>query len=53
MLGSFTFNLASVPGLVGDGVEDLVDRGAETWLVKTPLTEQKGKHGEHENDSFD
>lgn len=35
--------------LVGDGVEDLVDRGAET---DTPLTEQERKHGGRENVSF-
>lgn len=36
--------------LVGDGVEDLADRGAET---DTPLTEQERKHGGRENVSFD
>lgn len=26
-------------GLVGDGVEDLVDRGAEIWPLEIPFTE--------------
>lgn len=30
-------------GLVGDGVEDLVDLGVEIWLFETPLTTWEGK----------
>lgn len=40
---SFTFKLATGRGLVGDGVEDLAERGAETWPLDTPLTEWKRK----------
>ncbi|TNN89559.1 hypothetical protein EYF80_000162 [Liparis tanakae] len=37
-----------VPGLVGDGVEDLVDLGVEIWLLETPFTpnEQEEKKGD-------
>ncbi len=33
-----TLKLGMVRGLVGDGVEDLVDLGVEIWLLETPFT---------------
>lgn len=33
-----TLKLGMVRGLVGDGVEDLVDFGVEIWLLETPFT---------------
>lgn len=33
-----TLKVAMVRGLVGDGVEDLVDFGVEIWLLETPFT---------------
>lgn len=46
MMRSLTVKLGVVRGLVGDGVEDLVDLGVEIWLLETPFavwTENKGR----------
>lgn len=37
----FTLKPEAGLGLVGDGVEDLVDLGAEPWLLENPLTGQR------------
>lgn len=34
-----TLKLGMGRGLVGDGVEDLMDFGVEIWLLETPFTE--------------
>lgn len=38
MIYRLTLKLGMVRGLVGDGVEDLVDFGVEIWLLETPFT---------------
>lgn len=44
----FTLKLGMGLGLVGDGVEDLVDRGAEIWPLEIPFTvwRKTGRAGE-------
>lgn len=38
MIHCLTLKLGIVRGLVGDGVEDLVDFGVEIWLLEAPFT---------------
>ena len=38
MLYRLTLKQGMGRGLVGDGVEDLVDFGVEIWLLETPFT---------------
>lgn len=38
MIYRLTLKVGVVRGLVGDGVEDLVDFGVEIWLMEIPFT---------------
>lgn len=38
VLNCVTLNPCMVRGLVGDGVDDLVDFGVDIWLLEIPLT---------------